>query len=369
MSEFVKEVRGDLFAYDAKVRCHQVNCKGVMGAGLAKQVKEKYPEAYEQYKALCDQFGSSLLGHTQFVICHDGTVIANLFAQDGYGTDAVQTVMGALDDCLSQVANFCFRIDAKPAFPKLMGCGLAGGNWDDVSKLIAQYFDFRSAGCTIVEYAPNETTPAPTEELKVDAPAAEPTPKADEQGTEAGDPASEVEPKPAKKPRAPRKPKEEFKPDYLVDDSETKLSEVTIYTDGSCRFNPGPGGWAAVLLAQTKKGLAEKCVSGGKEESTNQEMELTAVKEALSLLKTPCRITLYSDSSYVINSIAKGWLEGWKQKNWKKKGGIANLELWQEVDQLLQQHKINCIWVKGHADTAYNNICDEMAQAESAKFA
>ena len=78
MSEFIKEVRGDLLAYDAKVRCHQVNCRGVMGAGLAKQVKEKYPEAYEQYKALCDQFGSSLLGHTQFVICHDGTVIANL---------------------------------------------------------------------------------------------------------------------------------------------------------------------------------------------------------------------------------------------------------------------------------------------------
>ena len=156
MSEFIKEVRGDLLAYDAKVRCHQVNCKGVMGAGLAKQVKEKYPEAYEQYKAMCDQFGSSLLGHPQFVICHDGTVMANLFAQDGHGTDAVQTVMGALDDCLSQVANFCFRIDAKPAFPKLMGCGLAGGNWDDVSKLIAQYFDFKSAGCTIVEYAPNE---------------------------------------------------------------------------------------------------------------------------------------------------------------------------------------------------------------------
>ena len=249
-----------------------------------------------------------------------------------------------------------------------MGCGLAGGNWDDVSKLIAQYFDFKSAGCTIVEYTPNETIPAPAEKPKVDVPAAEPEPKADEPGTETGEPVPAVEPKPAKKPRAPRKHKEEFAPDYLVDDLEAKLSEVTIYTDGSCRFNPGPGGWAAVLLAQTKKGPAEKRVSGGKEESTNQEMELTAVKEALSLLKTPCRITLYSDSSYVINTIAKGWLEGWKQKNWKKRGGIANLELWQEVDQLLQQHKINCIWVKGHADTAYNNICDEMARAESAKF-
>ena len=146
---------------------------------------------------------------------------------------------------------------------------------------------------------------------EVDVPAAEPEPKADEPGTETGEPVPAVEPKPAKKPRAPRKHKEEFAPDYLVDDLEAKLSEVTIYTDGSCRFNPGPGGWAAVLLAQTKKGPAEKRVSGGKEESTNQEMELTAVKEALSLLKTPagspCTLTPAMSSTRLRKD---GWKAG-----------------------------------------------------------
>ena len=81
---YVKEIKGDLLTADVKIRGHQVNCRGVMGAGIAKQVREKYPEAFEQYKALCDQFGSSLLGHTQFVTCHDGTIIANMFAQDGF---------------------------------------------------------------------------------------------------------------------------------------------------------------------------------------------------------------------------------------------------------------------------------------------
>ena len=97
-------------------------------------------------------------------------------------------------------------------------------------------------------------------------------------------------------------------------------------------------------------------------------MELTAVKEALSVLKRPCRVKLYSDSAYVINTITKGWLENWKKKGWVKKGGIANLALWQEVDKLLQVHQVTGIWVKGHADNPYNNRCDELAQAESAKF-
>ena len=92
------------------------------------------------------------------------------------------------------------------------------------------------------------------------------------------------------------------------------------------------------------------------------------MKEALSILKRPCEVTLYSDSAYVVNSISKGWLEGWKQKGWRKKGGIANLELWQEVYELLQKHKVTCVWVKGHADNHYNNMCDQMAQAQSAKF-
>ena len=318
MGEFITELKGDLLSSPAKIRCHQVNCRGLMGAGLAKQVKAKYPEAYEQYKALCDQFGSSLLGHTQFVICHDGTVMANLFAQDDYGTDKVQTNMTAMDECLSQVAAFAFRVNQMPAFPKYMGCGLAGGDWDEVSSLIANYFDFKSGGCFIVE-------------------------------KEAEGPDSK-------------------EPGFTKDAKNGKQTAVTIYTDGSCRYNPGPGGWAAILFVDTKAGQVEKKISGGKAESTNQEMELTAVKEALSILNRPCEVTLYSDSAYVVNSISKGWLESWKSKGWKKKGGVANLELWKEVDRLLQIHKVTCVWVKGHDSNRYNNMCDQMAQAQSAKF-
>ena len=318
MGEYISEMKGDLLESPAKIRCHQVNCRGVMGAGLAKQVKAKYPEAYEQYKALCDQFGSSLLGHTQFVVCHDGTIMANLFAQDGYGTDKPQTSMVAMDQCLSQVASFAFRVDKMPAFPKYLGCGLAGGDWDEVSGLIANYFDFKGAGCFIVEKEADKSTDKPMEPPK-----------------------EAVDGKPA---------------------------AVTIYTDGSCRYNPGPGGWAAILFVDTKTGKKEKKISGGKEESTNQEMELTAVKEALSVLTRPCKVTLYSDSAYVVNSISKGWLEGWKKNGWKKKGGIANLDLWKEVDKLLQIHKVSCVWVKGHASNRYNNECDVMAQYQSGKF-
>lgn len=322
---YIYETKGDLLDSSAKIRCQQVNCQGVMGAGLAKQVKERYPEVFEQYKALCDQFGSSLMGHTQFVSCHDGTIMANLFAQETYGTSTVQTDIGALDDCLSKVADFSFRVGAIPAFPKFLGCGLAGGDWDAVYKLISGYFNFKGAGCMIVEKEqaqsePQETSATMQEELTKD------------------------------------------------DLSAKKLTDVTIYTDGSCRFNPGPGGWGAILITNLKKGPVEKRISGGKQDSTNNEMELTAVKEALSLLKHPCRVTLYSDSSYVINSINKGWMAGWKKNGWKKKGGVANLELWQEVDKLLQLHDVTCIWVKGHASNEYNNLCDEMAQAESAKF-
>lgn len=319
MGEFIQEIKGDLLESQAKVRCHQVNCRGVMGAGLAKQVKEKYPEVYEQYHALCDQFGSLLLGHTQFVVCHDGTVMANLFAQDDYGTSKVQTNLAAMDECLAQVAAFCHRVNEMPAFPKLLGCGLAGGDWGEVSGLIANYFDFKGSGCLVVE-------------------------------------------KESAKETASEKPEQTPMPE------NGKITDVTIYTDGSCRFNPGPGGWGAVLIVQGKDGKVEKKISGGKEESTNQEMELTAVKEALSILKRPCEVTLYSDSAYVVNSISKGWLEGWKQKGWKKKGGIANLELWQDVYELLQKHKVTCVWVKGHADNFYNNMCDQMAQAQSANF-
>lgn len=117
---YIEELKGDLLDSPSKIRCHQVNCHGVMGAGLAKQVKAKYPEVFEQYKALCDQFGSALLGHTQFVTCRDGTVVANLFAQDGYGTGKTQTDLRAMEECLAKVSDFAHRVGTIPAFPKLM---------------------------------------------------------------------------------------------------------------------------------------------------------------------------------------------------------------------------------------------------------
>ena len=312
---YVKEIKGDLLTADVKIRGHQVNCRGVMGAGIAKQVREKYPEAFEQYKALCDQFGSSLLGHTQFVTCHDGTIIANMFAQDGFGP-GLQTNMTALDECLSQVATLAYRVNASVGFPKLLGCGLAGGDWDEVTKLIGNYFDFKGGGCTIVEWDPPKPgTPAP------------------ETGPEIG-----------------------------------KKATVTIYTDGSCIGNPGPGGWAAILMAENSKGKQTREMSGGEADTTNNRMELMAVINALSSLKKPCHGKLYSDSSYVVNSITKGWMAGWKKAGWHKKGGLANADLWKQLDELLQKHDIMFIWVKGHADNPFNNRCDEMAQAEARKL-
>ena len=139
------------------------------------------------------------------------------------------------------------------------------------------------------------------------------------------------------------------------------MKEVTIYTDGACSGNPGPGGWGAVLIYHS----TEKEMSGGKNRTTNNEMELTAVVEALSALKEPCRVTLYSDSSYVVNAINQGWLPNWKKRGWKnsKKEILPNLFLWQKLDDLLNEQDVTFVWVKGHAENKYNNRCDALAVA------
>ncbi len=137
------------------------------------------------------------------------------------------------------------------------------------------------------------------------------------------------------------------------------MKEVTIYTDGACSGNPGPGGWGAVMIYLS----TEKELSGGKVRTTNNEMELTAVVEALSVLKEPCSVTLYSDSSYVVNAINQGWLPNWKKRGWKnsKKEVLPNLLLWQKLDELLIKHNVTFVWVKGHAENEYNNRCDALA--------
>lgn len=145
----------------------------------------------------------------------------------------------------------------------------------------------------------------------------------------------------------------------------TNMKQVTIYTDGACSGNPGPGGWGAILLY--KDTLRE--LSGGEEHTTNNRMELLGAISALSALKEPCEIELYTDSQYIANAINKGWLSGWKAKNWKRKDGeLKNIDLWQELDRLLNTHAVSFHWVKGHAENQYNNRCDELAVKERDKF-
>lgn len=142
------------------------------------------------------------------------------------------------------------------------------------------------------------------------------------------------------------------------------MKTVTIYTDGACSGNPGPGGWGAILLYGTHR----KEISGGDVQTTNNRMELMAVISALELLKEPCMVELYSDSKYVIDALDKGWAKSWKKNGWKRKTGPAlNPDLWDRLLSLCEFHEVKLHWVKGHAENPYNNRCDEMAVAESKK--
>ena len=144
------------------------------------------------------------------------------------------------------------------------------------------------------------------------------------------------------------------------------MKTITIYTDGACSGNPGPGGWGAILEWQGH----QKELSGGEAQTTNNRMELTAVLTALSLLKEPCIVELYSDSKYVVDAIDKGWLYGWQKKGWIKadKKPVLNVDLWQQLLPLLARHNVRLHWVKGHAENEKNNRCDQLAVAESKKF-
>lgn len=143
------------------------------------------------------------------------------------------------------------------------------------------------------------------------------------------------------------------------------MKQVTIHTDGACSGNPGPGGWAAIL----RYGRAEKELSGGERETTNNRMELTAVIKALEALREPCAVAVYTDSQYISRAICEGWLDKWKAAGFTKKGGLKNAELWQALDGLLQKHEVTFHWIKGHAQNAANNRCDELAVQEREKFA
>ena len=144
------------------------------------------------------------------------------------------------------------------------------------------------------------------------------------------------------------------------------MKRVSIYTDGACSGNPGPGGWAAILIYNGR----EKVLSGGEEQTTNNRMELLGVISALQALKEPCEVDLWSDSRYVIDALEKGWAQGWQKKGWKKpdKTPAKNPDLWETLLNLTAQHEMHYHWIKGHAENPYNNRCDELAVQERDRF-
>ena len=138
------------------------------------------------------------------------------------------------------------------------------------------------------------------------------------------------------------------------------MEKVIIYTDGACSGNPGPGGWGAVLMYNG----SEKEISGGKKDTTNNIMELTAVIEGLKMLKFPCEVEIYSDSAYVVNAFKQKWINSWIKNNWKtsNKEPVKNQGEWKELYELTNTHKVKFLKVKGHSDNKYNNRCDELAR-------
>lgn len=144
------------------------------------------------------------------------------------------------------------------------------------------------------------------------------------------------------------------------------MKEVIIYTDGACSCNPGPGGWGAILIYKSTK----KEISGFEANTTNNRMELTAVINGLELLKEPCKVTIYSDSAYVVNAFLQGWIDNWQKNNFRnsKKKEIENIELWKKLINLSYYHSITWVKVKGHADNQLNNRCDELARGEVDRF-
>lgn len=137
------------------------------------------------------------------------------------------------------------------------------------------------------------------------------------------------------------------------------LPTVILYTDGACSGNPGPGGWAALLLWQGK----EKEMTGGSHNTTNNRMEMMAVIEGLKALKKPCHVKIHSDSALIVNTFKKGWIQNWIKKGWKKsdKKPVENQDLWEAMLKAMKPHKVEWIKVKGHADNMLNNRVDKLA--------
>ena len=145
------------------------------------------------------------------------------------------------------------------------------------------------------------------------------------------------------------------------------MKTVTVYTDGACSGNPGPGGWGAILRYRD----VTREMSGGEPETTNNRMELLGVISALQALKEPCIVELWSDSKYVVDALEKGWARAWRARGWRRadKKPALNTDLWETLLALAEKHEIRCHWVKGHAENEFNNRCDALAVAARERYA
>ncbi len=143
------------------------------------------------------------------------------------------------------------------------------------------------------------------------------------------------------------------------------MKQVTIYTDGACIGNPGPGGYAAILQYKDQ----EKVICGGLSDTTNNRMELSAVIEGIKALKVSCEVHIYSDSAYIVNAVNKGWIKGWQRSGWHTSDNkpVKNQDLWVELIRLMENHKVIFHWVKGHSGDLMNERCDQIATSEAHK--
>jgi ribonuclease HI len=152
------------------------------------------------------------------------------------------------------------------------------------------------------------------------------------------------------------------------------VQDVTIYTDGGCNPNPGPGGWAALLLFEDEEDVAgrrkEQRLKDGARDSTNNRMELTAALKALEALDAPARVELHTDSRYLANAFNQGWLDSWQDNGWKTSSNkpVKNKDLWQKLLAAVEKHEVEWTWVKGHAGDPLNELVDDMVGQARAKF-
>jgi ribonuclease HI len=147
------------------------------------------------------------------------------------------------------------------------------------------------------------------------------------------------------------------------------MTDVTIYTDGACSGNPGPGGWAALLIPEDDPDATER-LTGGDPHTTNNRMELTAALEALRALESPARVQLHTDSEYLSKAFNEGWLDSWQSNNWQTSSNsdVKNQDLWRALLEEADRHQVDWIWVRGHADDALNIVADELAVAAMEQF-